>query len=96
MKIKQAQYGTKLILVQILLDYKEKIALRKILKSNLRKNQSQSIPTSSSNFSITSDQYERVSVNLEIIEESISNELESEIKTRKTRVYKYIGHLLKL
>jgi hypothetical protein len=49
MKIKQAQYGTKLILVQTLLDYKEKIALRKILKSNLRKNQSQSIPTSSSN-----------------------------------------------
>jgi hypothetical protein len=71
------------------LDYKEKISLQQILTSNLWNNQSQSIPTSSSNFSITSDQYERVSVNLEIIEESISDELESEIKTRKTRVYKY-------
>ena len=50
--IKQPQYGMKLILVQRLLDYKEKISLQQILTSNLRNNQSQSIPTSSSNFSL--------------------------------------------
>ena len=89
--IKQPQYGTKLILVQRLLDYKEKLATQQILTSNLQNSQSQSIPTSSSNILFTSDQYERVSVNLEIVEESSSSE--SEAKTRKTRVYKYWSHV---
>ena len=62
--IKLPQYGTKLILVQRLLDYKEKIETQQILTSNLLNNQSQLIPTSSSSFSFTSDQFERVSVNL--------------------------------
>ena len=47
-----------------MLDYKEKIETQQILTSNLLNNQSQLIPTSSSSFSFTSDQFERVSVNL--------------------------------
>ena len=78
--IKQPQYGTKLILVQRLLDYKEKLATQQILRSNLQNSQSQSIPTSSSNISFTSDQHERVSVNLEIVEESSSSERENNNK----------------
>ena len=41
--IKLPQYGTKLILVQRLLDYKEKIETQQILTSNLQNNQPQSI-----------------------------------------------------
>ena len=62
--IKLPQYGTKLILVQRLLDYKEKTETQQILTSNSLNNQSQLIPTSSSSFPFTSDQFERVSVNL--------------------------------
>jgi len=79
-------------IVQRLLDYKEKIETEHILTSNLQNNQS----SSSSSFSFTSDQYEHVSVNLEIVEESSSDEVDSVTKTRKTRktrVYKYWTHI---
>ena len=75
-----------------MLDYKEKIETEHILTSNLQNNQS----SSSSSFSFTSDQYEHVSVNLEIVEESSSDEVDSVTKTRKTRktrVYKYWTHI---